>query len=87
MTTHEARPAELLALLREQYGELMWGVVPRRTIVRQAEGAHAPVRAFGADGREVAEAYDRIAARVLDLRPHGSNATKADECLAAGRPW
>lgn len=66
VASREARPAELLALLREQYGELLWDVVPRRTIVRQAEGAHAPVRAFGAEGREVAEVYDRIAARVLD---------------------
>lgn len=70
VASREARPSELLTLLREQYGELLWDVVPRRTIVRQAEGAHAPVRAFGAEGREVAEAYDRIAARVLDRTAH-----------------
>lgn len=63
--TRETRPAELLELLREQYGDLLWGAVPRRTVVRHAEGAHAPVRAFGSDGREVAAIYDHAARRVL----------------------
>ncbi len=62
----EARPTELLDLLRESYGEQLLEPVPRRAVVRQAEGAHAPVRQFGRDGREVAEAYDRLAAHVLD---------------------
>jgi chromosome partitioning protein len=62
----EARPTELLGLLRESYGEQLLELVPRRAVVRQAEGAHAPIRAFGADGRDVAEVYDRLAARVLD---------------------
>lgn len=62
----EARPTELLDLLRQSYGELLLEPVPRRAVVRQAEGARAPVRQYGRDGREVAEAYDRLAARVLD---------------------
>jgi chromosome partitioning protein len=62
----EARPLELLGLLHDSYGEQLLEQVPRRAVVRQAEGAHAPVRAFGADGRDVAEVYDRLAARVLD---------------------
>ncbi len=63
---HEARAAELLAQIRADYGERLWEVVPRRSIVRQAEGAHAPVRAMGRAGREVADAYDGIAGRVLE---------------------
>jgi len=63
---HEARAAELLAQIRTDYGERLWEVVPRRSIVRQAEGAHAPVRAMGWAGREVADAYDGIAGRVLE---------------------
>src|SRR3712207_8161723 len=42
--------------------------VPRRAVVRQAEGAHAPVRAFGAAGREVADVYHQLAEHVLDVR-------------------
>ncbi len=64
--TREARAVELLGQVREQYGDLLWGVVPRRSIVRQAEGAHAPLRAFGAQGREVTEAYARITTRLLE---------------------
>ncbi len=63
---HEARAAELLAQIRTDYGERLWEVVPRRSIVRQAEGAHAPVRAMGRAGREVTDAYDGIAGRVLE---------------------
>jgi len=63
---HEARAAELLEQIRADYGERLWEVVPRRSIVRQAEGAHAPVRAMGRAGREVADAYDGIAGRVLE---------------------
>ena len=62
--TRETRAGELLELMRTDYGELLWETVPRRAVVRQAEGAHAPVRAMP-DGAEVAQAYDRIAARVL----------------------
>jgi chromosome partitioning protein len=56
---------ELLAVIREEYGALLWDVVPRRSVVRQAEGAHAPLRAYGAQGREVSEVYDRITTRLL----------------------
>lgn len=66
VATREARPTELLALLRQSYGQQLLEPVPRRAVVRQAEGAHAPVRAFGPDGREVADVYDRLARRVLD---------------------
>ena len=62
----EARQGELLEHLRASYGEQLLEAVPRRAVVRQAEGAHAPVRAFGASGRDVAEVYDRLAVRVLD---------------------
>lgn len=61
----ETRAAELVELLAKEYGDQFWGAVPRRTAVRQSEGAHCPVRAWGADGREVADVYDRIAGRVL----------------------
>lgn len=61
----ETRAAELVALLAKEYGDQFWGAVPRRTAVRQSEGAHCPVRAWGHDGREVADVYDRIAGRVL----------------------
>lgn len=61
----EARPTELLEVLRSYYEEQVLEPVPRRAVVRQAEGAHAPVRAFGASGREVADVYDRLAAHVL----------------------
>jgi len=63
----EARAGELVELLGREYGEQFWGTVPRRTVVRQAEGAHAPVHAFGSAGREVAAVYDEIAARVLEF--------------------
>lgn len=62
----EARPTELLDLLRQSYGEQLLEPVPRRAVVRQAEGAHAPIRAFGAAGKDVADVYDRLATRVLD---------------------
>ncbi len=61
----ETRAAELVELLAKEYGNQFWGAVPRRTVVRQSEGARCPVRAWGADGREVADVYDRIAGRVL----------------------
>lgn len=61
----EARPTELLGFLRETYTGQVLDPVPRRAVVRQAEGAHAPVRAFGAAGREVADTYARLAALVL----------------------
>jgi chromosome partitioning protein len=63
--TRESRALELLAVIREEYGALLWDVVPRRSVVRQAEGAHAPLRAYGAQGREVSEVYDRITTRLL----------------------
>lgn len=63
----EARPTELLDYLRTTYGEQVLESVPRRAVVRQAEGAHAPVRAFSPAGKEVADVYDRLAARVLAL--------------------
>jgi chromosome partitioning protein len=63
----EARSTELLTLMRADYGDLLWDLVPRRSVVRQAEGAHAPVRAMGGPSAlEVAAVYDRTAARVLD---------------------
>lgn len=63
----EARSTELLALMRADYGDLLWDLVPRRTVVRQAEGAHAPVRAMGGPSAlEVAAVYERAAQRVLD---------------------
>lgn len=61
----ESRAAELVALLAQEYGPRFWGTVPRRTVVRQSEGAHCPVRAWGRDGREVAAVYDAIADRVV----------------------
>ncbi|PZU49460.1 MAG: hypothetical protein DI571_02300 [Arsenicicoccus sp.] len=62
----EARQAELLDLLGRSYGQQLLEPVPRRAVVRQAEGAHAPVRAFGAAGKDVADVYSRVAAHVLD---------------------
>lgn len=64
--SRESRAAELLGQVREQYGDLLWDAVPRRSVVRQAEGARAPLRAYGSQGREVAEAYDRITTRLLE---------------------
>lgn len=63
--SREQRATQLLDLMGEQYGELLWDSIPRRAVVRQAEGAAAPVSAYGREGRDVAEAYDRIAARIL----------------------
>jgi chromosome partitioning protein len=62
----EARAHELLGLLREQYGPTLWDVVPRRAVVRQAEGAHAPLRSFGAQSRDVVEVHERITRRLLE---------------------
>lgn len=64
--TREARAQDLLAQIRTEYGDLLWDVVPRRSVVRQAEGARAPMRAYGAQGRDVAEAYARITTRLLE---------------------
>jgi chromosome partitioning protein len=64
--TRETRAQELLAAIREQYGDLLWDVVPRRSVVRRAEGAHAPLHAFGAEARDVAVVYDRVTARLLE---------------------
>ncbi|MFL6094056.1 MAG: ParA family protein [Blastococcus sp.] len=61
----ESRAQELLGLIRTQYGELLWDVIPRRSVVRRAEGARAPLSAFGADARDVVDAYDRITSRLL----------------------
>jgi chromosome partitioning protein len=63
--TRETRAQELLAVIRGQYGELLWDVVPRRSVVRRAEGAHAPLSAFGAEARDVTDVYDRITTRLL----------------------
>jgi nitrogenase subunit NifH len=49
------------------YGDQLLEPVPRRAVVRQAEGAHAPVRAFGAAGRDITNVYSRLAARLLDV--------------------
>lgn len=65
MPTREARAGELLELMRTDYGTQLWDVVPRRAVVRQAEGAHAPLRAMGRSAGEVAQVYARLAARVL----------------------
>jgi len=62
----EARQGELLDFLRQSYPSVLTPV-PRRAVVRQAEGAHAPVRAFGAAGREVADVYRQLAEHVLDV--------------------
>lgn len=62
----EARPTELLAFMRQTYGEQLLEPVPRRAVVRKAEGARAPVRAFSSEGRDVAEVYARLATHVLD---------------------
>jgi len=62
----EARHGELLAYLRESYGEQLLEPVPRRAVVHQAEGAHAPIRAFGAAGRDVSDIYARLADHVLE---------------------
>ena len=63
--SRELRATQLLEHMRANLGDL-WDVVPRRSVVRQAEGARAPVRAYGRDGAEVAEAYARVARRVLE---------------------
>jgi chromosome partitioning protein len=64
----ENRHTTLLEVLREDY-EHVFEPVPRRAVVRQAEGAHAPVRAFDpAPGvRDVADVYDQLAAHVLQV--------------------
>lgn len=62
----EQRAGQLLEVMREEYGELLWEAIPRRAVVRQAEGAGAPISAYGREGRDVADAYERITARVLD---------------------
>lgn len=64
--TREARPTELLAFMRQTYGEQVLQPIPRRAVVRKAEGSRAPVRAFLPDGRDVVEAYARLATHVLD---------------------
>jgi len=64
----EARHTELLAYLRTTYAAYpLFDPVPRRAVVHQAEGAHAPVRAFGAAGRDVGDVYARLAACVLEV--------------------
>lgn len=63
----ETRPTELLAYLATSYGDQLLEPVPRRAVVRQAEGAHAPVRAFGAAGRDITDVYGRLAVRLLKI--------------------
>jgi chromosome partitioning protein len=68
----ETHQRELLEFLRKHY-DVVLDPVPRRAVVRQAEGSHSPVRAFGEAGREVVEVYTALAAQVLQLagiRPH-----------------
>jgi chromosome partitioning protein len=62
----ETRPTELLEFMAASYGDLLLEPVPRRAVVRQAEGAHAPVRSFGAAGRDITDVYARLAVRVLE---------------------
>jgi chromosome partitioning protein len=61
----EGRALELLEDVRREYGELLWDVIPHRSVVRRAEGARAPLLAFGASSREVTAAYGRITDRLL----------------------
>lgn len=63
----EARHTELLTHLHEIYGRKLLEAVPRRAVVHQAEGAHAPIRAFSSvpGGQAIAEVHDRLAAHVL----------------------
>ena len=62
----QTRPTQLLGFMRDTYGPQLLEPVPRRAVVRQAEGAHAPVRAFGAAGRDIADVYSRLATLVLE---------------------
>ena len=65
---HSARSAQLLDELANTYGTQLWDVVPRREAVRQAEGAGAPISAYGPrEGVEVQDAYTRIAERLLSV--------------------
>lgn len=55
-----------LAELVEIYGELVWpDRVPYLAVIEHARAACAPVRAYGAAGRRVAEVYTALADRVL----------------------
>lgn len=65
LPARELRAAELLGEIREGYLELLWDVVPRRSVVRQAEGARAPLRVYGPAGRDVVKVYQRITSRLL----------------------
>jgi chromosome partitioning protein len=62
----ESRAVELMDAMSLAYKELLWDAVPRRAVVRQAEGAGAPVSAFGRAGRDVSEVYNRVTDRVLE---------------------
>lgn len=64
MPAREVYPAQLLEQVRTDWPVL--GVIPRRAVVGQAQGAGAPVAAYGADGREVARTFRELAQLVLD---------------------
>jgi len=66
LPSRESRAGEVLADLRASYGDRLWDVVPRRSVVRQAEGARAPLRAYGPAGRDVVTVYERITTRLLE---------------------
>ncbi len=71
----EGRARELVEHLRSEYGDELWATIPRRSVVRHAEGAQAPVHAFGSDAREVVTAYQHVTDRLLQaahLAPAGA---------------
>lgn len=70
LPAREQRAAQLMADLRAEYAEALWETVPRRSAVRHAEGAGAPISAYGPrEGVPVHDAYVRVADRLLDLLP------------------
>lgn len=74
----ELRASELLGLLSTSYGEQLWETIPRRAAVRQAEGAGAPISAYGPrEGVDVQKAYARLADRIQSLLPPPTDAPDA----------
>lgn len=62
----ELRAAELVELLHERYGALVLDTIPRRSVVRQAEAAGAPVSAYSPrEAGPVQEAYARLTDHLL----------------------
>lgn len=61
-------PRNRLEELELAFGNQLWlPLVPDREIVNRAYGAAVPVHAFGPQGRDVADVFDQLATRLLEM--------------------